>query len=128
DPVGEENLAQVVAVTRRLRALHVVHALGEVVDAEGNRRHEQRADVAQPRQHVRGGNGQPQPELAQRRAHCRRLHRPDHPSRETTHATTVPMMTAARPPGTLPGRETLAIQLTMMMASEMKAIHGTSQL
>ena len=31
-----------------------------------------------------------------------------------------PAMAAASPPGTLPGKEILAIQLTMMMASETK--------
>src|SRR5262249_56904838 len=66
DAVGEKNLAEAVAVARSLGALDVVHAFGEVVDAEGNRRDEQRADVCETGEDITGRKRKPQPGLRYR--------------------------------------------------------------
>ena len=50
------------------------------------------------------------------------------PVRVAIHPSTVPISTAASPPGTPPGSRTRAVQLIRMMPSEMKASHGTCQL
>lgn len=46
DAVRQQDLPEAIIVTRGGSALHVVHALGEVVDAEWHGSDEQRPDVA----------------------------------------------------------------------------------
>ena len=52
DAVGEQDVAQIVAVARRRRAFDVVHALGEIVDAERNGGDQQRRDIGEAGEHV----------------------------------------------------------------------------
>jgi hypothetical protein len=46
DPVGEENFTQIELIAGRTRAFDVVHALGEIVDAERHRHDKERPDIA----------------------------------------------------------------------------------
>src|SRR5436309_321216 len=66
DAVRKKDGPEVVAVTGRRRALDVVHSLGEVVDAEGDGRGQERRDIAQPAQDLGSGPGQVDSELGER--------------------------------------------------------------
>jgi hypothetical protein len=74
DAVRDQDLAQVVVVACRRRALDVVHRLGEVVDAERDRGGEQRRDVGEPGEDLGRGQRQVQPELPERVRDRFRLH------------------------------------------------------
>src|SRR5262249_49772794 len=76
DSIREGDPPEVVAVTGRLRALDVVHALGEVVDTERDRGDEEGPDVREPREDVTRRYGKLEPGLSQRRADGGRLHDP----------------------------------------------------
>ena len=77
DAVGQQDLAQIEVVAGRGCALDVVHAFGEVVDAERHGDDQKRADVGQTRQEIGGWDRHVQAELVQRgddrvRVHHRR--------------------------------------------------------
>ena len=129
DAVGEQDLAQVVVVARRRRALDVVHRLGEIVDAERYRGDEQRRDLRQSLPHVRREDRKAQAEMLH--ATCR----PPPPacSRNSRAArrpsrSTEPTITATSPPGMPPGSRTFAVHAISTIAKHTRPIHGTSHI
>ena len=69
--IGEQDVAQVVAVAGSRGAFDVVHPLCEVVDAKRNRGRQQRCGIRQAGDHLRAEDGQVDPELLEGIAHLR---------------------------------------------------------
>ena len=74
DAVGQQDLAQAVVVAAGRGAFDVVHALGEIVDAERHGGDQQRPDIAERLGEVERRIGQMQAELAERAGDLGRLH------------------------------------------------------
>ena len=55
DAVGGEHTSGGIGVARRLRALHIVHGLDQIVDAERDRGHEDHAEIFEAGEHVIDG-------------------------------------------------------------------------
>ena len=67
DTVGGEHAGRGVGVARCLRALHVVHGLDQVVDAEWNGGHENDAEKLEPGEHmIDSGNRYREAEVRER--------------------------------------------------------------
>ena len=74
DTVGQQDLAQAVIVAGRGDALHVVHALGEVVATQRHRSDEQGANITEGLGEIGRRIWQAQTELTQGCGNLRRLH------------------------------------------------------
>ena len=129
ETVGEQDLAQVVVVAGRRRALDVVHRLGEVVDAERDRGDEQRRDLREPLPTRRPRTSEGAGRIA--RTTCRRR-RPacsrSSPASDTAQPITEPTITATSPPGKPPGSRMFAVHAISTIAKHTRPIHGISHI